>query len=191
MVSLLRLARLKREADQREAGKRAYSRDHSLRKDQQKVLPGPQAIVRAGRAQNTRELASGAQRPLRGARETPFSCPLTLGEAACPPCLRRGRIEAPALWGPAWPSASNRTPHTAFDAGEAEGAHFLVMEYVDGKDLAHVLLECGDLSPLCCGEDELLCRTCGGAWERNSGLKRVQGVKKSGNKLPHSKTRPR
>ena len=34
---------------------------------------------------------------------------------------------------------------TAFDAGEAEGTHFLVMEYVDGKDLAHVLMERGPL----------------------------------------------
>ena len=34
---------------------------------------------------------------------------------------------------------------TAFDAGEAEGIHFLVMEYVDGKDLAHVLMGRGRL----------------------------------------------
>jgi len=34
---------------------------------------------------------------------------------------------------------------TAYDAGEAEGVHFLVMQCVDGKDLAHVLAERGPL----------------------------------------------
>ena len=34
---------------------------------------------------------------------------------------------------------------TAYDAGEAEGVHFLVMQYVEGKDLACVLAERGPL----------------------------------------------
>ena len=34
---------------------------------------------------------------------------------------------------------------TAYDAGEAEGIHFLVMQYVDGHDLAEVLAERGPL----------------------------------------------
>ncbi|HUT88004.1 MAG TPA: protein kinase, partial [Thermoguttaceae bacterium] len=34
---------------------------------------------------------------------------------------------------------------TAYDAGEAEGIHFLVMQYVDGRDLADVLAERGPL----------------------------------------------
>ncbi|MFC1596432.1 protein kinase [Planctomycetota bacterium] len=34
---------------------------------------------------------------------------------------------------------------TAYDAGEAGGVHFLVMQYVEGKDLAHVLAERGPL----------------------------------------------
>ena len=39
-------------------------------------------------------------------------------------------------------------PHivTAFDAGEADGIHFLVMEYVDGKDLAQLVAERGALA---------------------------------------------
>ena len=32
---------------------------------------------------------------------------------------------------------------TAHDAGEQDGMHYLVMEYVDGKDLAHLLAEAG------------------------------------------------
>jgi len=35
---------------------------------------------------------------------------------------------------------------TAFDAGEADGIHFLVMEYVDGKDLAQLVAERGALA---------------------------------------------
>jgi len=34
---------------------------------------------------------------------------------------------------------------TAYDTGEAEGVHFLVMQYIDGKDLAHVVAERGPL----------------------------------------------
>ncbi|MFC1597236.1 protein kinase, partial [Planctomycetota bacterium] len=34
---------------------------------------------------------------------------------------------------------------TAHDAGEAEDIHFLVMQYIDGKDLAHVVAERGPL----------------------------------------------
>ncbi|MFH1924443.1 MAG: serine/threonine-protein kinase, partial [Planctomycetota bacterium] len=33
----------------------------------------------------------------------------------------------------------------AYDAGEAEGIHFLVMQYVEGQDLAHVVAERGPL----------------------------------------------
>ncbi len=38
-------------------------------------------------------------------------------------------------------------PHIvrAMDAGCHEGTHFLVMEYVDGMDLAHVVKHCGPL----------------------------------------------
>lgn len=35
---------------------------------------------------------------------------------------------------------------TAFDAGEARGVHFLVMEFVDGKDLASVVTQRGPLA---------------------------------------------
>jgi len=35
---------------------------------------------------------------------------------------------------------------TAYDAGEQEGTHYLVMEYVEGKDLAAILAEQGPLS---------------------------------------------
>ena len=35
---------------------------------------------------------------------------------------------------------------TAYDAGEQEGIHYLVMEYVDGKDLAAILAEQGPLA---------------------------------------------
>ncbi|MFH1919610.1 MAG: serine/threonine-protein kinase, partial [Planctomycetota bacterium] len=34
---------------------------------------------------------------------------------------------------------------TAYDAGEAEGIHFLVMQYVEGQDLAHVVAGRGPL----------------------------------------------
>jgi serine/threonine protein kinase len=34
---------------------------------------------------------------------------------------------------------------TAYDAGDAEGIHFLVMQYVEGKDLAHLLAQRGPL----------------------------------------------
>ncbi|MFH1922608.1 MAG: serine/threonine-protein kinase, partial [Planctomycetota bacterium] len=34
---------------------------------------------------------------------------------------------------------------TAFDAGEADGIYFLVMEHIDGQDLAHVVAERGPL----------------------------------------------
>ncbi|HUT93602.1 MAG TPA: bifunctional serine/threonine-protein kinase/formylglycine-generating enzyme family protein [Thermoguttaceae bacterium] len=34
---------------------------------------------------------------------------------------------------------------TAYDAGEADGIHFLVMQYVDGKDLAQIVAERGPL----------------------------------------------
>jgi serine/threonine-protein kinase len=36
---------------------------------------------------------------------------------------------------------------TAYDAAEAKGVHFLVMEYVDGVDLGRLVKESGPLSP--------------------------------------------